>query len=89
MGTGKRAGGDGRRARKSLSVDGVVDALDWLAANEPRRSGVWADVGPSLRHRPAALLAKLVKLKATNVEYRTIWADVERALRALTDEVGR
>lgn len=78
--------GDGRKSRKRVAADGVVAALDWLEANDPRYAGIWGEIGRSLRHRPDHLLTKLRRLMA-RPERAGLLRDVMRAIQARTDEL--
>lgn len=85
MGSGGREGSDdGRRARKALRVDGLIKAIDWLEANEPRRSGIWDAVGRNRRRRPGALVDRVRELCAADP---SLWTDIDRALREMTDAI--
>lgn len=85
MSTG-RSDGDGRRARKAVKVGGLVDAIDWLEANEPRRADIWDRLGRDKRRRTGALLDAVRDLARAD---RDLWPDIERAIRELTEDLHR
>lgn len=90
MAGGTRGGDDGRRARKIVTVPGLLEAIDYLDQHDPVHAGrIWDDIGREKRRRLRALIDRIAELMTQDPErYGRFWGDVDRAIYAITSSKG-